>query len=80
MPQRPSCEMALFLRGSDVGHWVRPVPVGGSARAFRFRWYDDDGRWATCRVTRDESGARCTCPRRGRCEHIRALRAFRLID
>src|SRR5262249_36269626 len=73
-------EMALFLGGAVVGDWVRPARAGAAARAFRFRGIGDDGRWPPYQVTQGEGVTRCTCPGRAPCAHVRALRAFRLID
>ena len=78
-PRRFTCEMAIFVNEADVGVWVWPARAGANATAFGLRWYDGDGRWRNYRVTHDAGGARCTCPARTRCDHIRALRSCRLI-
>lgn len=72
-------QLALFLKGSDVGTWARPVKAAGPVRRVELRGFSRT-HW----VTQDAAGnTHCTCRkgRRGRsCKHIRALAKFNLID
>jgi hypothetical protein len=78
-PRRFTCEIGIFINGADTGTWVWPARAAANATAFGLRGLDEKGGWRTCRVTHDAAGARCTCPARTSCDHIRALRSCHLI-
>jgi hypothetical protein len=61
--------------------WRARVSEGKGVVAFGVGWWDRTVKWVECRVTHDAEGTRCTCQDkpRGRCVHIQALRAFRMV-